>query len=348
MQKRRLLIASILILSSISCLAKGHANAGGQMPPPVVNAAVVKTQPWQQSIKLTGSLAALQGIMVKPEISGQISKIDFKSGQDVRQGQPLVALNLDQLTAQVQLQQSNLTLKQQEFNRSQELFKKQAISQADFQTAQSNLSAAKAQVAEAKAQLNEATITAPFSGRLGLRLVSLGDFVSAGQSIVNLQSLDPIVVNFNIPEVYINQVKINDPVQIKSDAFPNQSFQGTVYAMDSAIDPNSRTLAARARIPNPDKKLLPGGFVEVALFIGEKKPAIIIPQTALDSEFDGTYVYKVINNKAVKTKVLVAYRGNQNAVITSGLKAGDTIIIAGQMKITADNSPVTVQPNTLK
>lgn len=343
MQKHLPLITAILIFSTLSCFAKGHANPGKQMPPPVVSAAVVKTQPWQQSIKLTGSLAAYQGIMVKPQISGQISKIDFKSGQDVQQGQPLVALNLDQLTAQLQMQQSNLTLKKEEFKRSQELFQKQAISQADFQTAQSNLSSAQAQVAAAKAQLNEATLTAPFSGRLGLRLVSLGDYVSAGQSIVNLQSLDPIVVNFNIPEIYINKVKVNNPVQIKSDAFPNQIFQGTVYAMDSAIDPNSRTLAARARIPNPDKKLLPGSFVEVTLFVGEKTPVIIIPQTALDSEFDGTYVYKIINNKAVKTKVVVAHRGDQNAIITSGLKAGDTIITAGQMKITSDNSPVTVK-----
>jgi membrane fusion protein (multidrug efflux system) len=343
MQKHWLLIAFIFSFVTLSCYAKGDGSAGKQMPPPAVSAAIVTTQPWQQSIQLTGSLAALQGIMVKPQISGQISQINFKSGQDVQKGQPLIVLNQDQLTAQLQLQQSNLTLKEEEFRRSKELFQKHAIAQADFQTAQSDLSSAKAQVAAAKAQLNEASTSAPFSGRLGLRLVSLGDYVPAGQNIVNLQQLDPIVANFNIPETYINKVKVGDAVQIKSDAFPNQFFQGNVYAMDSAIDPNSRTLAARAKIPNPEKKLLPGGFVEVTLFIGPKTPVIIIPQTALDSEFDGTYVYRIINNKAVKTKVVVTHRGDQNAVITSGLKAGDKIIIAGQMKITADNSPVVVE-----
>src|SRR5262249_39307402 len=148
-----------------------------------------------------------------------------------------------------------------------------------------------AQVAQAQANLNEAKIVAPFSGRLGLRQVSLGDYVTAGQTLVNLQSLDPIVVNFNVPEIYLGKTQVGDTVLIHSDAFSGKTFTGKVYAFDSVIDSNTRTLAMRAAIPNPDKKLLPGGFITVSLLVGNKQNVVIVPQTALVSDLNGTYVY---------------------------------------------------------
>src|SRR5262249_47463394 len=152
--------------------------------------------------------------------------------------------------------------------------------QADYDTANANLITAQAQAAQAVAQLDQATINAPFDGRIGLRQVSVGDYVTAGENIVNLQSLDPIVVNFSVPEIYLNQVHIGDMIRIHSDSFADQSFEGRIYAMDSLIDPTTRTLAARAKISNPEKKLLPGAFVEVSLFAGQKQTVAVVPQTA--------------------------------------------------------------------
>jgi membrane fusion protein (multidrug efflux system) len=339
MRQFALIIA--LITVSMVAFAK-HPKMGAGMPPPAVSVETAKSTQFQQSILATGTLSAMQGIMVKPEITGRVSQIFFKSGQDVNQGTPLISLNQDILQAQLKLNQANLVLRKQQFKRSQELVKENAISKADYDTAFANLTSAQAEVDQASAQLRQAIITAPFAGRLGLRLVSVGDYVTPGQDIINLQSLDPIIVNFSIPENYLNQIAVGDNILISCDSFPKQKFSGKVYAYDSVVDPNTRTLAMRARIANPNKKLLPGMFVNVALFAGAQQKIVTVPQTAIVASLDGNYVYKIINHHAVKTKVNVARLDNQLAFITSGIQAGDLIITAGQIKITGDNTPVTV------
>jgi membrane fusion protein (multidrug efflux system) len=336
---RKFLLVTILLIFSLSP-AFAKKPGGFQMPPPIVSAEAAKAQQWQESTQATGSLSAFQGIVVKPEISGRVTKIYFKSGQDVTQGTPLIALNQDILQAQLKLYKANLVLRQQEFKRAATLAKTHAMSRADFDTANANLITAEAQVDQATAQFNQTVIAAPFTGRLGLRLVSLGDYVNAGQNIVNLQSLDPIVVNFSVPEIYMNKVAIGDWVSIRSDSFPNQVFKGKVYAFDSVVDANTRTLSIRASIPNSNKILLPGAFVEVTLFFGPIQTIVTVPQTAVVSDLDGTYVYKVVNNKAVKTKVKIAKLSDQLAYIKNGLKANDMIVTSGQIKITEDNSAI--------
>lgn len=338
----KILIPLLGAIALTSAFAKGGAG-GMQMPPPVVLAQAVKTQPWQQEIHATGSLSALDGIVVRPEIPGRVTQIYFKSGEDVTQGTPLMALDQNILQAQLKSYQANLVLRQQQYDRAGKLYKLNAVAQADFQTAESNLRAAQAQTDEAAAQLKQAIITAPFNGRLGLRLVSVGDYVTPGQNLVNLQSLNPIVVNFSVPEVYLNKIAVGDNVEIHSDAFPNQAFNGKVYALDSVIDPNTRTLPMRATIPNPDKKLLPGSFVEVTLFAGQQQNVITIPQMAILSSLQGNYVYRLVDGKAIKTPIEILSRGDTNTIIKSGLKAGDIIITDGQIKITQNDTPVMAQ-----
>ncbi len=318
---------------------------GGAMPPAVVSAATVVSVPWQHQIQATGSLAAFEGIVLKPEIAGRITKIFFNSGQDVKQGDPLIQLNPNILQAQVEQDKANLALAQRQYQRYNDLLKEHAVAKADYDTAATTMNADQAMVNQANALLKQTTISAPFSGRLGLRQVSIGDFVSPGQTLVNLQALDPIVVNFSLPEAYLSQVAVGNTVIIRSDAFPNQTFTGKIYAFDSMIDPSTRTLAIRASVANPDKKLLPGGYVQVDVLFGKSQNVIKIPQTALVSDISGTYVYRVINGKAVKTPVVVAARENQNAIIQSGINAGDQVITDGQIKINQNDAPVMVAPN---
>lgn len=344
---RKLLMLSVIsVLAGAPFIALAKKNpAGGAMPPPVVQVAAIQTQDWHQSISATGSLAALHGVVVRPEIAGQVTEIYFKSGQNVKKDQPLINLDHGVMQAQLAAQQANLVLRQQQFKRAQALIKLHAIAQADFDDAKANLDSAVASTNAAKSNLESATVTAPFSGRLGLRQVSVGDYVNVGQNIVNLQSLDPIVVNFSIPEAYLNKVAVGDAIKITSDAFPGKEFSGKIYAFDSTIDPTTRTLAARASIPNPDQKLLPGGFVIVTLTMDSQKPVLIVPQTALISALDGSYVYKIVNGKAVKTKVTIVNRDTNNAYISQGLQPNDKIVTVGAMKIQEDNSPVIIASN---
>lgn len=344
----RKLVIALTFLTILPLAEAKNPLFGGGMPPPVVQVTTVKQQEWQQSISATGSLAALQGVQVKPEIAGQVTQIYFKSGQNVKKDQPLINLDHSTMEAQLQAQKANLMLRQQQFKRAQALIKLHAIAQADFDSAKANLDAAIASTNAAKSNLDSATITAPFSGRLGLRLVSIGDYINVGQPIVSLQSLDPIIVNFSVPEIYLDKIAIGNTVKVRSDAFPGKTFVGKIYAFDSIIDPTTRTLAVRASLPNPDQKLLPGAFVLVNTFVGTDQPLVVIPQTALVATLDGMYVYKVVNGKAVKTKVTIASRNATDAFISQGLRAGDKIVSVGTMKILQDNSPIMIANNTMK
>lgn len=338
------ILAILVCFCTLTALAKGF----GAMPPPMVQAETVKMQPWQQKVQATGSLAARQGIVVKPEIAGRVTFIYFKSGQDVQQGTPLLQLNQSILKSQLALNQANLALRKDQFQRAIALYQEKAMAKADYDTAKANLDSAQAQVDQAAAQLKQTDIVAPFSGKLGLRQVSIGDFVSSGQSIVNLQSLDPIIVNFSVPEIYLNKLASGDTVHIHSDAYQKKVFTGTVYAYDSIIDPDTRTLSVRASVPNPGEKLLPGAFVEVTLLLGKPENLITVPQTALVASINGTSVYKVVNGKAVETPVVVGTLENNLATIKSGLKAGDVVVTDGQNKIQENNSPIVVAPASMK
>lgn len=344
MCRLRIYLNTLLIFLTGFCALAALAKGPEKMPPPMVRAEAVKMQAWQPKVQATGSLAARQGIVVKPEIAGRVTRIFFKSGQNVQQGAPLLQLSQGILKSQLAINQANLALRQREFQRAIELYRERAMAKADYDTAKANLAAAQAQVNQATAQLRQTDISAAFAGKLGLRQVSIGDFVSAGQSIVNLQSLDPIVVNFSVPENYLNKLAVGDTVQIHSDAFLKKVFIGKVYAYDSVIDPNTRTLAVRASVPNPDEKLLPGSFVEVTLLLGAPQNLIAVPQTALVSSINGTYVYKVVQGKAVQTPVVVGKLENAMATIKSGLTAGDVVVTDGQIKIQKNNMPIVVAP----
>ena len=247
------------LLIGSPALSKKRTEAG--IPPTLVTVAKVQVQPWQEIVYTIGSLAASQGITVYPEISGRITKILFESGQTVSKGAPLVQLNPDIIKADLAIVQAQLKLSETNYQRQQTLALRQVESKAILDKALATRNADQAKVERNQALLNQTLIRAPFAGQLGLRQINVGDFVTTGTTpIVNLQALDTLRINFTVPEIHINHLKIGQKIQLKSAINPEQTFTGRVTAYDSLIDPQTRTLAVRAEMANPNHTLLPGGI----------------------------------------------------------------------------------------
>lgn len=328
-----LTISLAVLVSPYSSYAKKKPTEM-QLPPAVVNMTAVTATQWQNSIEATGSLSAFNGIMVKAEIDGRITKILFKSGQFAKNGQPLIQIYPDIIRAELQQAQAQLNLNELDYQRALKLYQKHFVSSSDLDKARATMTSSQAQVNQFKAQLSQTLIRAPFDGKLGLRQVSLGDYVTAGTGIVNLEALDPIRVDFSVPEIYVSQLKVGQSVSVRSRSFPTETFKGKIYAINSVIDPNTRSLDVRASIPNNQHKLLPGAFVEVTPMLGNPQSVLVVPQTAIVYSADENFVYKVINQKAVKTKVTLGLKLDDNLIIiTSGLKTGDQVVSGGQVKI---------------
>lgn len=314
--------------------AKSKTSPMSQMPPTVVDFAVAKQITWQPSTNVTGSLNAINGIMIKSETSGRVTKIYFKSGEFVQKDKPIIQIYPDILQAELQKAQAQLDLSKLDYDRSLKLYDKKYVSKADIDKARTDVTSNEAQVQQLKAELDQTLIKAPFSGQLGLRQVSVGDFLTPGSEIVNLEQLNPIRVDFSIPEIYLNQVKVGQTVNISSRAFPNKHFIGKIYAINSVVDPQSRSLDVRASIPNTEYQLLPGAFVEVKVLFGGPKNVLVVPQTAIVYSADKSIVYKVVNHKAVATTVTLGEKlDNDLVIIKSGLNRNDQIVSDGQVKI---------------
>lgn len=318
------------------------ASAFPQMPPSVVSVSAAVQKAWQPTIAETGTLIAEHGIVVKSEVDGRITTIFFQPGQLVQKDSPLIQLNPDVLSAQLKQYEAELTLTQLAYSRYKGLYEKKVVSEADYDQAVSNYQSSEAKVEQARAELNQLLIRAPFTGKVGLQQVNIGDYVSSGDPIVNLQSVDPIYADFNVPEAYISSLQSGQTFTIASPAYPGQKFHGTVLAMESLIDPDTRTLKVRGILPNKDGKLIPGAFVEVTLSLGKPKKIIIIPNTALIHTIEGDdAVYKVKDGKAQLTKIKVLKQLDSSVLVESGLKLGDKVVTAGQLKL-HDQAAVTI------
>jgi membrane fusion protein (multidrug efflux system) len=321
------------------------AKPAPAVPPTFVETMTASPSTRPNQVSATGSLVSIPGIAVKPEISGRITKIYFKSGDNTTIGAPLIEINPDLIRAQLADAQAQSQLTKLQFGRFAELYKTHDVSKDDYDKAQANYVSAQAKVENMQAQLRQTNIVAPFSGKLGLCQVNLGDYVNAGQTVlVNLQSLDPLRVDFSIPETYLSKVAIGQAVLLHTDAYPNETFTGKVEAIESLINQNNRTLNIRASVPNKEEKLLPGGFAETILQFGLVQQLIIVPQTAVVYAPDGTYIFKVVDGKAKRVAVTLGERDADSVVVKSGIKAGDVIVVAGQLKL-HDGASVVVAGN---
>lgn len=312
-------------------------------PAPVtVEATVVQAEAVAEEIVVVGSLASNESVIVRPEIAGRVSRINFSEGERIKKGQPLVSLDASVQEAELKEAEAALNLSQRNFGRAEELLKTGAGAVRMRDEALGKLEADRARVALMQARLQKMSIIAPFDGVLGLREVSLGAYVTPGQDIVNLENIDPIKVEFRVPETSLRIISEGQKIRVQVDAFPGATFDGEVYAIDPRIDAAGRSVAIRARIPNPDGRLRPGLFARVALVTAQRQGVMVL-ETAIVPRGSEQFVYRVVDGKAALTKVTVGIRRNAQVELREGVQPGDAIVTAGQMKL-RDGVPVTVAP----
>ncbi len=314
------------------------------------------TNPWQGQLEAVGTLQASRGADLAPEVSGLVAKINFSSGQEVESGALLLKLDDSSDLAKLQSLKATAELTQKTSQRDREQFKAHAVSQATLDTDMANLKSAEAQVAEQQALVDKKHIRAPFSGRLGIRMVNIGQYLNAGTTIVTLQSLDPIYVDFFLPQRSLSEIATGMKVEIVSDAFAGKTFSGEISAISPKIDKATRNIQVRARIQNPGHLLLPGMFVTTTVQVGQSKEEITLPQTAITFNPYGDIVFLVKEkgkDKNGKPQLIAEQkfvttgetRGDQIAVL-KGLKPGDIVVTSGQLKL-RNGTPVVIN-NTIK
>lgn len=353
--RRSRLFSAVLI----ACLA-GLAGCGDQDPaaagpgaggPPggmqlPVEAVTIQPQPLAGGLQTVGSLRADESVVVRPEVAGRISRIHFTEGGRVAAGQPLFTLDGSLAQASLNEASANLENSRRAAGRAGELVDEKLIARADFDTARAALGVDQARVASARTALSKMTLRAPFSGQIGLREVSVGEVVNAGQDLVTLVRMDPMEVDFSVPEAAIAQLRNGQTVVVSVDAYPGEEFTGEVVAIDPVVDPNSRSAKLRAQIPNPDARLRPGQFAQLRINTGSgRADALLVPEQALMQDGATRFVYTVVDGKAKKTVVRTGTRVPGKFQVLEGLKPGDVVITAGQGKpMMQDGMPVAVLP----
>jgi membrane fusion protein (multidrug efflux system) len=305
----------------------------------------VARAPMPQTITAVGSLRSDESVMLRPEVAGRISAIQFKEGQPVAKGVILVRLDPVVNQAEVQQARANETLAKSKFNRAVDLAKQNFISSQAKDEAENNLKVAEAALALAEAHLAKTEIRAPFSGVIGLRSVSVGDYVKEGADMVNVESIDPLKVDFRVPETYFRQVQQGQPLSIALDSFPGKLYEGHVIAVNPLIDAAGRSVVIRAQVKNNDSRLRPGMFARVRLVTKDVQDALVVPEQAIVPEGDEQYVFRVLDGKAVRTKVETGQRRDAKVEIVKGLSIDDVIVVAGQIKL-RDGVPVTISGNS--
>lgn len=329
-----LFVALLLILISYSWVywRTQHKPARVAVNPSV---AVIKvsTENYQPKLEAVGTLQANQGAILKAPTDGQVEQINFTPGQVVKAGDVLVTLNNAQQHGALDAAIAQEKLNRVMYQRDLELKKLGAISLAAVDQAKSAVDAGAAAVDEAQATYNLTIIKAPFSGRVGISKINLGDYLQSANDIVSLQNLDPMFIDFYIPEKYFSSIKTDATVKITANTLPDQIFTGKIVNYETVIDQNTGMLQVRAAVPNPQELLLPGGYATVTVYVGKPTVTINIPQTALMYDDESTYVYLIQDNKAVRQNVTLGEQIKQNIQILSGLKLGDIIVSAGTNKI---------------
>ena len=320
-----------------------EAMAGMANMPQTVSATKAETSDWQPKIDAVGSLRAVRGAELSLEVPGVVETISFQSGDEVKAGQVLLTLRKEDEEARLQSLEATASLAQITYDRDVKQLKAQAISQAIVDNDEANLRNARAQVAVQKAILDKKTLRAPFDGKLGIRQVDLGQFLSAGTEIAPLQSLDPIFIDFLLPQQAVAQITVGEKVRAKVDAFPGRTFEGKITAINPKIDTGSRNVQVRATVSNADQKLLPGMFATVELDTGTAQRLVTLPQTAVSYNPYGSLVY-IVDEKGqgpdgkpqlAARQVFVttgATRGDQVAIV-KGVSEGDTVVTSGQIKL---------------
>jgi len=337
-----LLIASLGFVKFRQIKTAMAEGSSFQPPPEAVTTVVAKQETWPGTLNVIGTAAAVQGVTVSADLPGTVDHIAFDSGKPVNAGEVLVELDTRQERAQLAAMEAQRDLARINFGRMQQLVKEGVIAQTEFDNATAQQKATEAQVGEIRATIARKTIRAPFSGILGIRQVNLGQYLSAGEAIVSLQSLNPIYVNFGVPQQTAAQVGVGRGLRVSSDDVGGVKFSGRVTALDSIVNEATRNIQVQATLANPGGKLRPGMFVQVEIVTGTDRPVIALPASAINYAPYGDSVYVVSDLKDPHGKAyrgvsqrfvkLEGSRGDQVAVV-SGVKPGDEVVSSGVFKL---------------
>ena len=324
------------------------SGAGGAGAAPAVVIARVELMRLTDDAQAVGSLRSRQSVIVRPEVSGRVTQLNFRDGQRVRRGQVLVQLD-DQLPrAQVQQARAELSIATANHKRNQELVAQNFISQRQVEESGANL-----QVAQAKLSLAEATaarlrIVAPFDGVAGIRSVNIGDYLKDGADIVNLEDLDAVFVDFRLPERFQTKIRPGQVALVQTDALPGRKWNAVIQAIDPLVDANGRSVGIRGCIDNRQLQLRPGMFARITAVFGERADAMVVPEEAIVPQGNRQMVVKLVDGPdqdsrtAQRVEVKTGIRQPGRVEIVEGLKAGDVVVVAGQQRITRDGMPVRV------
>jgi membrane fusion protein, multidrug efflux system len=309
--------------------AKGQGG-GGAVP---VTLAKGNTAAMPEIITAVGSLRSDESVTLRPEVSGRITAILFTEGQRVEKGTTLVRLDPAINMAEVQQTRANLALSKSKYERAIDLSSKNFISGQARDEAKNTFEVAQAAATLAEARLAKTELKAPFGGIIGLRVVSTGDYVREGADLVNLEAIDPIKVDFRVPETYLRQVKVGQTVDVTLDALPGKTYNGRVIALNPLLDAAGRALVIRAQVRNQDTTLRPGMFARVNLITSTKQDALVVPEEALVPQGTEQFLFRVVDNKAERVKVQTGQRRDGKVEIVNGVEKDDLIVIAGQTRL---------------
>jgi membrane fusion protein (multidrug efflux system) len=357
--KKRIIFAVLGVLLIIAVLAgiktlqiRSMIDNGKKFVPPAetVNTAVVKSDAWDTSLGSVGSLTAVQGVIVSAELAGKVVKITFEAGTPVKKGDILLRQDTTSEEAQLPGAVSQVNLNRANLKRADQLFKDGIISQADHDAAISNSALAQAQVDNIQATIAKKTVRAPFSGRLGIRQVNLGQILREGDPVVTLQTLDPIYVDFTLPQQQLDKVHLGQPVRVTGDALPGETIQGKITAISPQVDADTRNIKLQATLSNRAERLRPGMFVNTAVGLPVRQKVLAIPATSvLYAPYrDSVFVVETgKDNKggsaglALRQQfVRLGEKRGDFVEVTEGLKDGETIVSTGVFKLRNGQSVV--------
>jgi RND family efflux transporter MFP subunit len=336
----------------------GQYFAHMQQPAVTVSSTTAKAETWTPALTSVGTLVAEQGVDVSPQLNGQVTAINFTSGSIVQKGDVLVKMDDSVLKQQLAGALAQVKIDQINYNRDVKLLAQNATTQATVDTDQATLQQAQALAGQYQAQINQMTITAPFTGKIGIRQVNIGQYLTAGTAITNLQQLDPIFVDYPLPQQDLSKIEVGQAVNVLVSTYPDKVFSGKIVAIDAEIGQNTRSIMVRAEMSNQDMAhlLLPGMLVTVKTLLPQQDDVITIPQVALNETLYGDTVFLITSKQgkdgkpqltATLTYVTVGDQQGNTVAISQGLKAGDQVVTFGQVKIHGDSAPVVIDNSAM-
>jgi membrane fusion protein, multidrug efflux system len=341
-------VAAAVLAAAAACGGDGGGGAagaaGGGPPPTPVDVATARTDTVVEVIRANGQVEAVQAIELRPEVSGRLAGIYVSEGREVGRGTPLFKVDDAELAAQVDRLEAETDLAEQALRRTRELIQRNASSEADLEQAEANARSARAQLQLQRTRLERTVVRAPFAGVVGERMVSVGDYVTPQEPLTTLQTVDPQRIAFQVPERYAERLALGQDVDFEVASVPGRAFTGTVDFVDPRVKLPGRTILVKARVPDPDRILRPGMFIEARLVTGVNPDAVIVPEDAILPLAGADYVWVVTpEGTASRRQVEIGVRTSGSVEIRSGIEPGARVVVGGVERL-GEGAPVAPNP----